>query len=166
MPRTVWHITFTTYGARLHGDDRPTVDRDHNTFGTPYLEPDPERNRIEHIAMNEFPVVFTREQQRFVEDAIPIICLRGGWDYIMCAAGPDHVHTLLGVDSEFHGKQVRPLLKRWLTQTLDSRWTVPKRLDGMSWWGECGSTKAVKDNEYFGNVYAYIWRQRATRGRG
>ena len=25
-----WHITFGTYGARLHGDERPTVDRNHN----------------------------------------------------------------------------------------------------------------------------------------
>ena len=164
MPLTVWHITFTAYGARLHGDDRPTVDREHNQYGTPYLAPDAERNRREHIAMSEFAVVFTLEQRRAIEAVIPAICVRGGWEPIVCAAATDHVHTLLACERRLHGKDVRPIFKRWLTQALDERWQTPKRLDGMSWWTEGGSTKAVKDNEYFCNAYHYILRQRATRG--
>jgi len=33
-------ITFTTYGTWLHGDPRGSVDREHNVWGTPFLDPD------------------------------------------------------------------------------------------------------------------------------
>lgn len=108
------------------------------------------------------PVVFTTAQQMFIEDAVPSVCERGGWTFIACAAGPDHVHILLRADIAVHGKQVRKWLKRWLTEALNTRWVVPQRHDGMSWFCEGGSTKAVKDDRYFANVIAYILCQRAT----
>jgi hypothetical protein len=40
---TTWHITWGTYGARLHGGDRPTVNRYHNKPGEPYVGPDMHR---------------------------------------------------------------------------------------------------------------------------
>ena len=39
------HITWGTYGQRLHGDARGTVDREHNEYGRPVLGSDPERLR-------------------------------------------------------------------------------------------------------------------------
>jgi hypothetical protein len=33
-------ITFTTYGARLHGSARGSVDDEHNVYGTPLLQVD------------------------------------------------------------------------------------------------------------------------------
>lgn len=163
---TVWHITFGTYGKRLHGDDQPTVDRDHNRFGTPFLPPDPQREARERARMIAPPVEFTKEQQAFIESAVPGACARGGWRFLTCAAGPDHVHVLLDADPRLHGKRIRPWLKRWITEALNSRWSAPRRPDGMSWWSECGSTKAVKDDEYLRNATGYIDGQRATPGRG
>ncbi len=34
-----YFITFTCCGTWLHGDERGSVDREHNTPGTPVLEP-------------------------------------------------------------------------------------------------------------------------------
>ena len=34
-----YHITFGTYGNRLHGSDKPHVDRDHNHYGEPFADP-------------------------------------------------------------------------------------------------------------------------------
>lgn len=160
---TVWHITFTAFGARLHGDDRPTVDREHNLYGTPFLEPDPARHRIEHQLMSAPAVILSLEKRLLIEDAIPRIRERWSWDFIVCAAATDHIHSLIAIEQRFHGKQARALLKRELTTALDERWAATKRQDGMSWWCEGGSTKAVKDGDYFGNAFWYIWRQRATR---
>ena len=162
MPRTVWHITFGTYGKRMHGDEKPTVDRTNNRFGTAYLAADFERERIERGMMGAPEVQFSFEQRVFLEAEIPVICVRGGWRYIQCAAEVDHVHTLLGIDRAIHGKQARPWLKRWITEALDTRWRAVKRTDGMSWFCEGGSTLAVHDDEYFRNAYRYIKAQRAT----
>ena len=37
MTVLAFHITWGTYGTRLHGDPRGTVDRNHNHFGDPVL---------------------------------------------------------------------------------------------------------------------------------
>ncbi len=160
---TCWHITISTFGARLHGDDRPTVDRAHNRFGNPFLAPDPKRRTQGERDMRVPAVRFTHEQQRFVEDALPAICEKGGWKLLTAACGPDHVHVLVDADWKHHGKDIRRWLKRWLTQALNERWAAPLRQDGMSWWCEGGSTKAVKDEHYLGNVKRYIHTQRAPR---
>ena len=81
---------------------------------------------------------------------------------VLCAAGPDHVHTLLGADEKIHGKDIRRWYKRWLTESLDSRWRAPARPDGMSWWCEGGSNKPVKDELYFANTLRYILEQQTT----
>jgi len=153
---TYWHITFSTYGARLHGDHRPTVDRAHNQRGTPYLAPDPVREARERAAMRYPPVVLTHDQRAFIEGVIPSICTRGKWELVLCAAGPDHVHTLLGAEEATHGKEIRYWFKRWLTNSLNQRWSAPVRPDGSSWWCEAGSTKPVKDELYFANTLRYI----------
>lgn len=163
MGKTAWHITISTIGARLHGDERPTVDREHNRFGTPFLKPDPIRNAREREAMSVGSVVLSAEQRMSIQDAMPEICLRGGWEFVTSAAGPDHVHVLVRVDESIHGKQVRTWMKRWLTRVLDERWTAPTRSDGSRWWCEGGSTKAVRDAEYFANTVRYINAQKTQR---
>lgn len=106
-------------------------------------------------------VRFTRERMEFIESIVPALCVRGGWTHVASAAGPDHVHVLLSVQPALHGKQVRAVLKRWLTLELDNRWECVKRSDGMSWWCEGGPTKAVKGEEYFANARRYVEDQRA-----
>ena len=38
-----YFITFACYGARLHGEESGSVDRQHNLVGSRLLEPDPQR---------------------------------------------------------------------------------------------------------------------------
>ncbi|MEM8781384.1 MAG: transposase [Planctomycetota bacterium] len=156
---THWHLTFGTYGTRLHGDARPTVDREHNRFGTPFVTADPSRLLREREAMAAEAVVLTSDQRGHVERTIPSICERGGWSYRIAAAPEegDHVHVLLAADPKRHGKEVRRWLKQWLTASLNERWPRTTR-----WWAHGGSTKAVKNAAYLRNVLAYIARQRST----
>jgi REP element-mobilizing transposase RayT len=158
-----YHITFGTYGTRLHGDPRGTVDREHNQFGEPILGPDPERQREEASRLNFEPVYFTLEQREFIESVIPSICERGGWQYVICAAGPDHVHVCLSAP-DIPGDRIETWLKRWLTEQLSARWPL---LPGARWWAKNGSVKWIFDEAYFRNVKQYIADQRAsaaTRG--
>ena len=154
-----YHITFGTYGTRLHGDPRGTVDREHNEFGTHVLGYDEHRWEQEKENLKFPPVILTREQMRLVEELIPIICQRGHWIYRTCAAGPDHVHVIL--TSEHDPETIRRLLKRWLSQEMSARYCLP---DGAVWWAECGSIRWIDSESYYKNATDYVMRQRATRG--
>lgn len=160
MPTTVWLITFATYGSRLHGDQRLTVDRSHNQFGGPYLKPDASLMARDAARMNGFTVLLTREQQDFAQRTIPELCARGGWAYLECSAATNHIHLLCGVPAETHGKIARSILKRWLTQALDTRWRLPKRPDGTSWWSEGGSARAIRGEQSVNRAAAYVRTQR------
>jgi REP element-mobilizing transposase RayT len=148
--RTSWHITFGTYGTRLHYGPRPTVDKQHNRRGTPFLPHRPGfertvRNRLSHV-----PRYLTGEQQIFVEELLPALCERGGWNFRIGAASDDHVHLLCDIVPEIHGERVRRLLKRWLSQALSRAWPLEF---GQNWWADGGSNKAVHDVCYLNNVY-------------
>ena len=108
----------------------------------------------------KFPPLFmTIEQCHYAESELPPICIRGGWNYRICSAAPDHVHLLCDIDPDVHGEKVRRLVKRWLGQALSSKWPLP---DGATWWAEEGSNKAIGDEGYLNNCYAYTLKQRVT----
>ncbi len=158
MTVLAYHITFGTYGTRLHGDPRGMVGRQHNTPGTPVLGYDGHRWEQEKNNLRFPPVRLTREQMRFVENRIPTLCTRGYWTFKTCAAGPDHVHTILTSDQ--NPETIRRILKRWLGQELSVEWTLPS---GATWWAECGSIKWIGDERYLHNAIDYVTRQRALR---
>ena len=52
-------ITFRCYGTWLHGDERGSVDRFHNWYGTPTFSPNPARQnqnsgRLRHAPVSHF----------------------------------------------------------------------------------------------------------------
>ena len=152
-----YHITFGTYGTRLHGDSRGTVDRALNQFGDPIIGAEADWQSDE-TAKLRFPRRFlTVEQRAAVEQVIPSICRRGGWDYIVSAAKPDHVHNLIRASVE--GADVRKWLKRWISETLSAQWPL---MQGQVWWAECGSVKWVWTPDYYQRVQNYVRGQRTT----
>jgi hypothetical protein len=157
--RTTWHITWGTYASRLHGSHRPTVDKQHNQRGEPFLHRDESRERYTLATLNFPPVVLSPEQRAVAERELPSICTRGGWAHRVCAAGPDHVHLLCDVLPAIHGEKVRRLAKRWLGQALSELWPIEK---GATWWAEEGSNIAIHDVAYLNNAFRYNLRQRST----
>ena len=150
-----YHITFGTYGTRLHGDDRGTVERAHNAFGEPIVGRDGEWQQVEASLLKFPPRMLTVEQRIAVEKIVPEICARGGWEHVDTAAAQDHVHNLVRAAAE--GADVRKWLKRWLSQAMSARWPL---LDGQVWWAECGSVKWVWTADYDERVKGYVRRQK------
>jgi REP element-mobilizing transposase RayT len=151
-----YHITFGTYGARLHGGPRDTVDRRRNAYGQPVLGQNEARERMADGQMKHQPILLTADQRIFVQEAVEGICDRGGWEFIQTACGPDHVHVLLS--SQREPKAIRRWLKRWLGEAMSTRRALP---DGQSWWAKGGSTRSVWDEKYLRNVDEYLREQRA-----
>lgn len=156
------HITFGTKGTRLHGGERGTVDRSMNQPGDPIIGEDSVWESWEFERLKHPPMYLSFEQRRFVEEAVPSICERGGWMLHACAAKSDHVHAVLSADvsSGDDGSAVRQWLKRWIGEALSERWP---REDGFAWFTRGGSVKWVWTRDYFENVVEYVQKQRATR---
>jgi hypothetical protein len=155
--RTTWHITFGTYGTRLQGGSRPSVDKQHNDLDVPFVPPKIEREDSARGRMKFPPRFLTMEQRQLVETELPRICERGGWSFRVCSAAPDHEHLFCDVAPAVHGEKVRRLVKRWLGQALSERWPIAT---GASWWAEEGSNIAIHDEPYLNNAFGYIARQR------
>src|ERR1700680_2438746 len=90
-----YHITFGTYGKRLHGDSRGTVDRKMNHPGEPIVGSNPEWWEQERGRLKFSSVELTAEQMTHAESIVPSICVRGGWKLQTCAAAPDHIHVVV-----------------------------------------------------------------------
>jgi REP element-mobilizing transposase RayT len=153
-----YHITWGTYGTRLHGDERGTVDRSMNKFGEPIIGAEESWQRMETKLLRFPPRELTLDQRQFIEKSIPGICVRGGWEYIATAAARDHVHNILRATVD--GKDIRKWPKRWISEAMTKRWPV---LPEQVWWAECGSVKWIWTEDYFDRAVAYVRKQRATR---
>jgi hypothetical protein len=91
-----YHITFATYGNRLHGSNKPHVDRDHNQYGQPLAPTDPEREDAQRRRMKQDPVRLTPEQRVVVERAIRDLAGRYRWPVHAFASQSDHTHVVAG----------------------------------------------------------------------
>ena len=61
-----YHITFGTYGTRLHGGERLTVDRVHNQYGMPFVEHDAELEKAERDLMRHDVVRFSQCERELI----------------------------------------------------------------------------------------------------
>ena len=151
-----YHITWGTYGTRLHGDPRATVDRAQKSYGAPVLSLDTIRWEKEKARLRFSPIYLTLEQRQFIEAKTPGICARGHWTFHAIAGASDHVHLI--VASETDPQTIRQMFKRWLGQEMGGRWPLP---DGATWWAESGSVRWLMEQPYFMAACDYVNRQRA-----
>src|SRR5262249_18588797 len=144
-------ITFRTYGSWLHGDQRGSVDRFHNRYGTPRLVPNRSRQRYERELLKQPPVLLTPFQRKVVTDAIGEICKEKGWGLWAVNARTNHVHAV--VSANVNSKQVRAALKARATKKLRERGCWQR---DHSPWADRGSRKNLWTHEEVVNAVAYV----------
>jgi len=147
-----FHITWGTYGARLHGSSKPHVDRDHNEYGAPLAPADPDREKESRERMTSEPVKLTLEQRQLVEQAIRDVAARYGWVVHSIAVQSDHVHVVITAPRE--GQQLRDAVKAVASRALN------KQFGARTWWAEKGSAKYLWERDYFENARDYVRDQR------
>src|SRR5438034_3934922 len=74
-----YFITFTTYGAWLHGQAPGSVDDEHNQVGTPFIPPDPTRRTANQQQMTQSPYLLDAVRRDLVRDAVVEECQFRGW---------------------------------------------------------------------------------------
>ncbi len=138
-----YFITFRCYGTWLHGDETGAVDRENNTFGSPYINPD-ERLHSFRVQLCWYPPVRLNSQQRqIVEESVRLTCHSREWILYSVSARTNHVHVI--VASDCPPERVLLQLKAKATCALRRAGAWP---DDRSPWVSGGSKR-------------YLWREKA-----
>ncbi|MEO8540382.1 MAG: hypothetical protein ABI577_11630 [bacterium] len=109
-------ITFTTYGTRLHGDERGTVDRRSARVGTPRLAPNEGRAFVARHAMAGETLTLSTMQRVCAEAAIKELGARRHWNLWALNVRTNHVHVV--VSAEEAPEIVMQGMKAWVTRAL------------------------------------------------
>jgi REP element-mobilizing transposase RayT len=109
-------ITFTTYGTWLHGDERGSVDREHNVYRTPHLAHNQRRESYEKSARKAEPVTLGDKQRDVVRRTIVEVCRHRCWNLHELNVRTHHVHAV--VSAPCSPERVMSDFKSWATRRL------------------------------------------------
>ncbi|MBY0513645.1 MAG: hypothetical protein K2P78_07000, partial [Gemmataceae bacterium] len=96
MPSTplAYFITFSTYGAWLHGRAPGSVDREHNQSDTPFLPADPDREHSARLVMAEPPYLLDRDRREVTLRTILEVAHHRRWLIHAAHTRSNHVHVV------------------------------------------------------------------------
>ena len=144
-------ITFRTYGTWLHGDERGSVDREHNVYGTPMLAPDPRRERAARLRCRQQPVRLNADQRRIVQEALLEVIKRQNWSLHELNVRSNHVHAV--VSAPEHPDRVANTLKAISTRRLREAGLIDAKIKP---WSRGGSRKYLWTPEALEAACRYV----------
>ena len=111
-------ITFRTYGTRLHGDDRGSVDRFQNTYGTPRIPHKPHRQQYNKDIRKGEAVLLDAPRRIATDEAIKEVCEHRGWKlwainvrinhgHVVTTIGPRKPHLALNAFKAYATRKMR-----------------------------------------------------------
>ena len=131
-----YFITFRTYATWLPGDERGTVDVDHNTYGSPFRAASELQESIAQTRLRHDSVELDSVQRSTVDDALRAVCEHNGWLLRSANVRSNHVHTVVG--APIAPERLMNTLKSWSTRKLvEAEMLAP----GVKVWARHGSTR-------------------------
>jgi len=88
-------ISFRTYGTWLHGDQRGSIDRFHNRYGSPYLAVNSTWHSFNQQSLKTKPLILNGTQRRSVKAAISETCWHRKWLLLASSVRTNHVHGVV-----------------------------------------------------------------------
>lgn len=124
--------TFTTYGTWLPGSakGKGSVDAEHNVYGTPFIEPDAQREQAAREAMGQLPYVMSAAERNIVCKAIVDLARARSWSLWAVHVRTNHVHAVVSAErdpgrimSDMKGRASRDLTLAGFDNAERRRWT-------------------------------------------
>jgi REP element-mobilizing transposase RayT len=129
-------ITFTCYGSHLHGDERGSIDRHHNTVETPLAPASQPRIQMKQTLMDQPPYLLDLERRRTVLAAIKEVCQHRRWTLLAAQVRTNHVHSV--VEAEARPELIMNSFKSYSSRALNALGIdSPERKS----WARHGSTR-------------------------
>jgi REP element-mobilizing transposase RayT len=135
-------ITFRCYGTWLHGDERGSMDRKRNKYGTARIQPNIRLKAAETALLKSQPLVLDAEQRIVVERAVREVCTHRTYILRAINVRTNHIHTV--VTAACKPEPVLNAFKAYATRELRKARLISRSIRP---WSRHGSTK-------------YLWRER------
>ena len=90
-------ITFRCHGTWLHGDERGSIDRFHNRYKSPYIDPNARWHRHNAQILQGQLVILDASRRQSVEAAIRETCTFRQWLLHAVNARTNHVHAVVSI---------------------------------------------------------------------
>jgi REP element-mobilizing transposase RayT len=109
-------ITIRSYGTWLHGDERGSVDRHRNRYGSPRIPHNAPWRGVNARTLKHPPVTLDTARRRAVSAAIRETCEIRGWGLDALNVRTNHVHVVVSATCE--PEQVLSALKANATRCM------------------------------------------------
>jgi len=127
-------LTWTTYGTWLPGDERGSVDTEHNIYAEPFAAPRARRHASNAAKLAQPAFQLDSAARKVVHDTIVEACAFRRWDLVALHVRSNHVHVVVRSDQTPAATAAN--LKARATRVLRDRGVIGEtRLV----WTECGS---------------------------
>ena len=146
-----YFMTFTCYGTWLHGDERGSVDLDHNTFGTPMLSSDAVRQTRERQLMSGPAYHLDASRRQVTLDALREIARRKNWSLHAVHVRSNHVHVILSAAGT--AERVMNDLKTAASRRLNKAFPDDSR---RTRWARHGSTRYLWTEDEVAEKVRYV----------
>lgn len=93
-------ISFRAYGTWLHGDSRGSIDRFHNTYGTPYIPLNHPWHGYNERMLKLAPVKLNARRRAAIDNAISETCELRNWRLRACNVRTNHVHVVVSASCD------------------------------------------------------------------
>jgi REP element-mobilizing transposase RayT len=114
-----YFLTVVCYGARLHGEDRGAVDREHNAYRGPLLPPDERRERLVRRLMSEEAVRLGAAEREATLSEIQRTCVYREWTLHAAHIRTTHLHVI--VTAPTPPEKVMGELKAYASRALNDQ---------------------------------------------
>ena len=88
-------ISFRTASTWLHGDQRGSIKRFHNGYGSPYIPPNRRWLHYNQKKLRAEPLILAGRQRGAIKFAIRETCQIRGWTLLAVNARTNHVHAVV-----------------------------------------------------------------------
>ncbi len=153
-PPLAYFITFSCYGSWLHGDDRGSVDPEHNEFGRPFLLPDPIKREVEEQNRTQPEYILDAERRAIVLATVQEVTNYRKWTLLAVHVRSNHVHLV--VSAKPPPERVMNDIKSYASRALNrAGLDTPNRIR----WTRHGSTRYLWKPEDVRAAVEYVVRQ-------
>jgi REP element-mobilizing transposase RayT len=144
-------ISFRTHGSWLHGDQRGSIDRFHNSYGSSYIRPNESWRRYNEQLLRTPLWQLDAKQRHVIKDAVIETCKRKRWGLLAVNVRTNHVHAVVSANDG--AARVLNALKANATRRLreDGLWT-----QAASPWADKGSKRNLWNEESVAKAVDYV----------
>ena len=147
-----YFITFACYGARLHGDDRGSIERTRNGSGVVVVAPAPGRERFEAAKLVGRRAELDQPRRNVISATIQEVCSFRGWTLHALNVRTNHVHAVVTAP-EVRPEAVMNQFKAWSTRRLREQ-TLASADERI--WSRHGSTRYLWSDDAVVQAGTYV----------